>query len=120
MDVKGAYLNWFLEEEVYVKQQPGFESTAFPQKVYRLRKALYGLKQATGAWYGMLRGFLFNKGFEMGKANKTLFLLRQGNDILIIQVYVDDIAFGVSSRSLVARFAEDMSKEFKMSMMGEL
>jgi hypothetical protein len=67
-----------------------------------------------------LRGFLFSKGFEMGKVDKTLFLLRQGNEILIVKVYVDDIVFGGSSHSLVARIAEDMSKEFKMSMMGEL
>jgi hypothetical protein len=65
-------------------------------------------------------GFLFNKGFEMGKVDKNLFLLRQDDDILIVQVYVDDIVFGGSSHSLVARFAEDMSKEFEMSMMGEL
>jgi hypothetical protein len=56
----------------------------------------------------------------MGKVDKTLCLLRQGDDILIVQVYVDDIVFGSSSHSLVARFAEDMSKEFEMSMMGEL
>jgi hypothetical protein len=87
--------------------------------VYKLRKALYELKQAPRAWYGRLRWFLFNKGFEMGKVDKTLFLLRR-NDILIVQVYVDDIVFGGSSHSLVARFAEDMSKEFEMSMMGEL
>jgi hypothetical protein len=120
MDVKSSFLNGFLEEEVYVKQQPGFESVEFPQRVYRLRKALYWLKQAPRAWYGRLRGFLFSKRFEMGKVAKTLFLLRQGDDILIIQVYVDDIVFGGSSHSLVARFAEDMSKEFEMSMMEEL
>jgi hypothetical protein len=120
MHVKSAFLNGFLEEEVYVRQPPGFESVEFPHKVYRLRKAWYGLKQAPRAWYGRLRGFLFNKGFEMGKVDKTLFLLRQGNDILIVQVYVDDIVFGGSSHSLVARFAEDMRKEFEMSMMGEL
>jgi hypothetical protein len=67
-----------------------------------------------------LRGFLFSKGFEMGKVDKTLFFLRQGDDILIIQVYVDDITFGGSSHSLVARFADDMSREFKMSMIGDL
>jgi hypothetical protein len=120
MDVKSAFLNGFLEEEVYVKQPPDFESAEFPYKVYRLRKVLYGLKQAPRAWYGRLRGFLFSKGFEMGKVDKTLFLLRQGDDILIVQVYMDDIVFGGSSHSLVARFAEDMSKEFEMSMMGEL
>jgi hypothetical protein len=84
MDVKSAFLNGFLEEEVYVRQPPGFESVEFPDQVYKLRKALYVLKQAPMAWYGRLRGFLFNKGFEMGKVDKTLFLLRQGDDILIV------------------------------------
>jgi hypothetical protein len=76
MEVKSAFLNGFLEEEVYGKQPPGFESVEFPHRVYRLRKALYGLKQAPRAWYGHLRGFLFSKGFEMGKVDRTLFLLR--------------------------------------------
>jgi hypothetical protein len=119
MDVKSASLNGFLEEEVYVRQPPRFESPEFPHRVYRLRKALYGLKQPHRAWYGRLRGFLYSKGYEMGKANKTRLLLMQGDDILIVQVYMDDIVFGGSSHSLVARFAEDMSKEFEMSMMGE-
>jgi hypothetical protein len=76
MDVKSALLNGFLEEEVYVRQPPGLESAEFPHLVYKLRKALYGLKQAPRAWCGRLWGFLFSKGFEMGKINKTLFLLR--------------------------------------------
>jgi hypothetical protein len=67
-----------------------------------------------------VEGFLFSKWFEMGNVDKTLFLLKQGDDILIVQVYVDDIVFGGSSHSLVARFADDMSKEFEISMMGEL
>jgi hypothetical protein len=117
MDVKSAFLNGVLEEVVYVRQPPGFESERYPHRVYKLRKALYGLKQAPRAWYGRLRGFLFERGFEMGKVDQTLFLLRQGRDILIVQVYVDDIVFG---GSLVAMFAEDMSREFEMSMMGEL
>jgi hypothetical protein len=120
MDMKSAFLNVFLEEEVYLKQPPGFESAEFPHRVYRLRKALYGLKQAPRAWYDRLRGFLFSKGFDMGKVDKTLFLLRHCDDILIVQVYVDDIIFGGLSHSLVTRFVEDMSKEFEMSMMGEL
>jgi hypothetical protein len=78
------------------------------------------LKQAPRALYGRLRGFLFERGFEMGKVDQTLFLLRQGRDILIMQVYMDDIVFGGSFNSLVARFADDMSREFEMSMMGEL
>jgi hypothetical protein len=113
MDVKSAFLNGVLEEEVYARQPPGFESEKYPP-------SLYGLKQAPRAWYGRLRGFLFERGFDMGKVDQTLFLLRQGRDILIVQVYVDDIVFGGSSNSLVARFAEDMSREFEMSMMCEL
>jgi hypothetical protein len=84
MYVKSAFLNGFLEEEVYLKQPLGFESAESPQRVYRLRKALYGLKHAPRAWYGRLRGFLFSKGFEMGKVDKTPFLLKQGDDILIV------------------------------------
>jgi hypothetical protein len=99
MDVKSDFLNGFLEEEVYVKQPPGFERAEFPHRVYRLRKALYGLKQAPRAWYGRSRGFLFSKGFQMGKVDKTLSLLRQGDDILIVRVYVDDIVFGALSHS---------------------
>jgi hypothetical protein len=88
--------------------------------VYKLRKALYGLKQEPRAWYVRLRGFLFERGFEMGKVDQTLFLLSQGRHILIVQVYMDDIAFSGLSNSLVARFADDMSRKFEMSMMGEL
>jgi hypothetical protein len=120
MDVKSAFLNGVLEEQVYVRQPPGFEREKYPHRAYKLRKALYGLKQAPTSWYGRLRGFLFERGFEMGKVDQTLFLLRQGRDILIVQVYVDDIVFGGSSNSLVARFANDMSREIEMSMMGEL
>jgi hypothetical protein len=120
MDVKSAFLNGVLEEEVYVRLPSLFKSEKYPHWVYKLRKALYGLKQVPRAWYGRLRGFLFERGFEMGKVDHTLFLLRQGGDILIVQVYVGDIVFGSSSNSLVARFAEDMSREFEMSMMGEL
>jgi hypothetical protein len=73
MDVKSAFLNGVLEEEVYVRQPPGFESEKYPHLVYKLRKALYGLKQAPRAWYGRLRGFLFERGFKMGKVYQTLF-----------------------------------------------
>jgi hypothetical protein len=120
MDVKSAFLNGVLEEEVFVRQSPGFESEKYPHRVYKLRKALHGLKWTPRAWYCRLRGFLFVTGFEIGKVDQTLFLLRQGRDILIVQVYVDDIVFSGSSNSLVARFADYMSREFEMIMMGEL
>jgi hypothetical protein len=76
MNVRSAFLNGVLEEEVYVRQPSGFESEKYPHLVHKLRKALYGLKQAPRAWYGRLRGFMFERGFEMGKVVQTLFLLR--------------------------------------------
>ncbi|WVZ64320.1 LOW QUALITY PROTEIN: hypothetical protein U9M48_013859 [Paspalum notatum var. saurae] len=118
MDVKSAFLNGFIEEEVYVRQPPSFESARFPDWVYKLRKALYGLKQAPRAWYARLKSFLLKSGFVMGSVDKTLFLLSRGGDTLII--YVDDIIFGGLSHALVSSFAEQMSREFEMSLMGEL
>ncbi|WVZ93842.1 LOW QUALITY PROTEIN: hypothetical protein U9M48_039796 [Paspalum notatum var. saurae] len=115
MDVNSAFLNGFIEEEVYVRQPPGFESAKFPDRVYKLRKSLYGLKQAPRAW---LKSFLFKSGFVMGSVDKALFLLNRGGDTLII--YVEDIIFGDSSHALVSSFAEQMSREFEMSLMGEL
>ncbi|WVZ53156.1 hypothetical protein U9M48_004137 [Paspalum notatum var. saurae] len=110
MDVKSAFLNGFIEEGVYVRQPPGFEHRKFPNRVFKLQKALYGLKQAPRAWYG----------FQMGSVDKTLFLLRHGKDLLIVQIYMDDTMFGGSSHALCSKFSEQMSREFKMSMMGEL
>ncbi|WVZ97795.1 hypothetical protein U9M48_043307 [Paspalum notatum var. saurae] len=118
MDVKSTFLNGFIEEEVYVRQPPGFESARFPDRVYKLRKALYGLKQAPRAWYARLKSFLLKSGFVMGSVDKTLFLLSRGGDTLIVQIYVDDIIFGGSSHALVSSFAERMSGEFEMSLMG--
>jgi len=120
MDVKSAFLNGYIEEEVYVKQPPGFENPKYPNHVYKLHKALYGLKQAPRAWYERLKSFLLAKGFEMGSVDKTLFLLKHGTNMLLVQIYVDDIIFGGSSHGLVAKFSEMMSREFKISMMGEL
>ncbi|WVZ76638.1 hypothetical protein U9M48_024594 [Paspalum notatum var. saurae] len=113
MDVKSAFPNGFIEEEVYVRQPPGFESARFPDRVYKLRKALYGPKQAPRAWYARLKSFLLKSGFVMGSVDKTLFLLSRGGDTSIVRIYVDDIIFGGSSHAL-------MSREFEMSLMGEL
>ncbi|WVZ75499.1 hypothetical protein U9M48_023545 [Paspalum notatum var. saurae] len=120
MDVKSSFLNGFIEKEVYMRQPLGFESARFPDWVYKLRKALYGLKQAPRAWYARLKSFLLKSGFVMGSVDKTLFLLSRGGDTLIVQIYVDDIIFGGSSHALVSSFAEEMSKEFEMNLMGEL
>nr|GEZ73236.1 retrovirus-related Pol polyprotein from transposon TNT 1-94 [Tanacetum cinerariifolium] len=88
MDVKTAFLNGPLKEEVYVAQPDGFVYLDHPEKVYRLRKALYGLKQAPKAWYDELLKFLTSKGFTKGTIDPTLFTIRYGEDILLVQIYV--------------------------------
>nr|GEW09358.1 retrotransposon protein, putative, unclassified [Tanacetum cinerariifolium] len=96
MDVKTEFLNGPLKEEVYVAQPDGFVDPDHPEKVYRLRKALYGLKQAPRAWYDVLSNFLMSKCFTKGTIDPTLFTIRYGEDILLVQIYVDDIIFRTS------------------------
>jgi hypothetical protein len=86
---------------------------------YRLSKALYGLKQALRAWYERLWDFLIEKGFTIGKVDITLFTKKLNGEIFIYQVYVDDIIFGSINEDYCKEFYELMSKEFKMSMIGE-
>ncbi|GJX47630.1 putative ribonuclease H-like domain-containing protein [Tanacetum coccineum] len=95
MDVKCAFLYGKIEEEVYVCQLPRFEDPDFPDKVYKVEKALYGLHQAPRAWYETLSTYLLDNGFQRGKINKTLFIKRHKGDILLVQVSVDDIIFGL-------------------------
>jgi len=120
MDVKSAFLNGKLEEKVYVEQPPGFESSKFPDHVFKLDKALYGLKQAPRAWYDTLSKFLLENKFKRGNVDKTLFVRKYNGDVLLVQIYVDDIIFGSSSERLYKKFSELMSKKYEMSMMGEL
>ncbi|GJV45650.1 putative ribonuclease H-like domain-containing protein [Tanacetum coccineum] len=100
MDVKSAFLYGTIEEEVYVCQPPGFEDPQFPDKVYKVEKALYGLHQAPRAWYETLSTYLLENGFRRGTIDKTLFIKKDKGDILLVQVYVDDIIFGSTKKSL--------------------
>jgi hypothetical protein len=120
MDVRSAFLNSVIQEEVYVRQSPGFESPKYPDRVYKLSKALYGLKQASRDWYARFKIFLLEHGYVMWSVDKTIFTLNHVTDFLLVQIYVDDIIFGGSSHTLVSRFQEMMKSEFQMSMMGEL
>lgn len=120
MDVKSAFLNGDLKEEVFVEQPPGFINPTFPNYVYKLDKALYGLKQAPRAWYETLTNFLIEKGFTRGKVDTTLFLRKHKDSTLLVQIYVDDIIFGSTDIKLCERFAKLMQSKFEMSMMGEL
>jgi hypothetical protein len=120
MDVKSAFLNGPIKEEVYVEQPPGFEDSEYPSHVYKLSKALYGLKQAPRAWYESLRDFLITNGFKVGKADLTLFTKTFVKDLFICQIYVDDIIFGSTNKSSCEEFSRIMIPKFEMSMMGEL
>ncbi|KAJ9541655.1 hypothetical protein OSB04_028161 [Centaurea solstitialis] len=120
MDVKSAFLNGKLKEEVYVKQPPSFESEKYLNHVYFLDKALYGLKQAPRAWYKRLSTILTSNNFHRGTTDITLFYKKHNDDILLVQIYVDDIIFGLTDVSMCKEFESLMQSEFEMSMMGEL
>ncbi|GJS82190.1 retrovirus-related pol polyprotein from transposon TNT 1-94 [Tanacetum coccineum] len=120
MDVKTAFLNGNLREEVYVSQPDGFVDPDNPNHVYKLKKALYGLKQAPRAWYDMLSSFLISQDFSKGSVDPTLFIRKEGKELLLVQVYVDDIIFVASTPELCDLFAKIMCSKFKMSMMGKI
>nr|GEX49874.1 hypothetical protein [Tanacetum cinerariifolium] len=120
MDMKAAFLNGNLREEVYVSQPDGFVDQDNSNHVYRLNKALYGLKQAPRAWYNMLSSFLISQYFSKGSVDPTLFIRRNGNNLLLVQIYVDDIIFAASTPELCDLFAKIMCSKFKMSMMGKI
>ncbi|GKC18741.1 retrovirus-related pol polyprotein from transposon TNT 1-94 [Tanacetum coccineum] len=120
MDVKTEFLNGQLKEEVFVRQPDGSVDPDFPNHVYRLKKALYGLKQAPRAWYDKLSSFLIEHQFTKGIVDSTLFTRRHGDDILLVQIYVDDIIFGSTKPVFSKRFAKLMKDNFKLSMIGEM
>ncbi|GKE38265.1 retrovirus-related pol polyprotein from transposon TNT 1-94 [Tanacetum coccineum] len=120
MDVKTPFLNGELKEEVYVSQPEGFVDHDNPSHVYKLKKALYGLKQAPRAWYDMLSSFLISQHFSKGAVDPTLFTRQAGNDLLLVQIYVDVIIFASTNTAMCNEFANQMTTKFKMSMMGQM
>ncbi|GJU24524.1 retrovirus-related pol polyprotein from transposon TNT 1-94 [Tanacetum coccineum] len=120
MDVKSAFLNGFINEEVYVAQPLGFIDFKKPDHVYKLKKALYGLKQAPKAWYDRLKAFLIKHEYKMRMVDNTLFTKKKSSNLIIVQIYVDDIIFGSTCQDMCDEFAKIMHDEFEMSMMGEL
>jgi hypothetical protein len=120
MDVKGAFLNGPIKEEVYVEQPPVFEDDRYPDHVYKLSKMIYGLKQALRAWYECLRDFLITIAFKVGNVDPTLFTKTCNGDLFVCQIYVDDIIFGSTNQKTYEEFSMVMMQKFEMSMMGEL
>ncbi|CAL5325451.1 unnamed protein product [Camellia sinensis] len=121
LDVKSAFLNGKLEEEVYVDQPQGFVVKGKEDKVYKLKKALYGLKQAPRAWYSEIDAYFNEKGFQRSKSEPTLYIKRQGTTgILIVSLYVDDLVFTGSDEKLIEDFKREMMKKYEMSDLGLL
>ena len=120
MDVKSAFLNGFLNEEVFVQKPKGFQDPYFLDDVLRLKKAFYGMKQALRAWYVCLTTYLLDHGLKGGQVDRTLFVKRDEKSLFVAQVYVDGIVFGSTIDHLAHEFSEEMKREFEMSMMGEL
>ncbi|GKF27678.1 putative ribonuclease H-like domain-containing protein, partial [Tanacetum coccineum] len=118
MDVKSAFLYGTIDEEVYVTQPPGFTDPMHPKKVYKVVKALYGLHQAPRAWYATLSNLLLKNGYKRGTIDKTLFIKKDKKDIILVQVYVDDIIFGSTKQSWCNEFEALMKSKFQMSSMG--
>nr|GEU74688.1 hypothetical protein [Tanacetum cinerariifolium] len=120
IDVKSAFLYGKINEEVYVSQPPGFIDPKFPNKVYKVVKALYGLHQAPRAWYATLSTFLVQSRYRRGLIDKTMFIKKDKKDIMLVQVYVDDIIFGSINNSWCDEFEALMKNRFQMSSMDKL
>nr|GEV81417.1 putative ribonuclease H-like domain-containing protein [Tanacetum cinerariifolium] len=120
MDVKSAFLYGIIKEEVYVSQPSGFIDLQFLNKVYKVEKALYGLHQAPRVWYEILSTFLLHNGYRKRIIDKNLFINTDKDDIKLVHVYVDDIIFRFTKKSLCDEFEALMHKRFQMRSMGEL
>ncbi|GJT62848.1 putative ribonuclease H-like domain-containing protein [Tanacetum coccineum] len=118
IDYNGGFAH--VARDVYVSQPPGFVDPDHPKKVYKVVKALYGLHQAPRAWYATLSTFLEKHGYQRGTIDKTLFIKKDKKDIILVQIYVDDIIFGSTKKSWSDEFEALMKGRFQMSAMGEL
>ncbi|CAL8138407.1 unnamed protein product [Prunus armeniaca] len=120
LDVKSAFLNGVLKEEVYVDQPQGFVKKDEETKVYKLHKTLYGLKQAPRAWYDEIDAYFNKAGFKKSPSEATLYVKAEGSDVLIVSLYVDDIVYTGSSSQMIEEFRRDMMEHYEMTDLGVL
>ena len=120
MDVKFAFLNGILDEEVYIEQPEGFLDPSKRDMVWKWHKALYGLKQAPRAWYERLHNYLIQIGFQRTNDNNSLYI-KEGPDkkIVLVEIFVNDPLI-IRNDDLCKAFLEEMNKEFNMSMFDEI
>ena len=120
LDVQNAFLHGVLEEEVYMRQPPGYEDKRCPNFVCKLDKALYGLKQAPRAWYARLCGKLIQLGFTPSKGDTSLFFYRNGQVTIFVLVYVDDIIVASSSLAASKALVTALETDFALKDLGDL
>jgi histone deacetylase 1/2 len=120
LDVKNAFLHGVLEEEVYMRQPPGFENPNAPNYICKLDKALYGLKQAPRAWYSRLSTKLCDLGFVPSKTDTSLFLFNKEGITIFLLIYVDDIIVTSSSDYAISALLQDLNKNFAIKDLGDL
>ncbi|KAL0295249.1 UNVERIFIED_CONTAM: Retrovirus-related Pol polyprotein from transposon RE2, partial [Sesamum radiatum] len=116
--LQSTFLNGYIDEEIYVEQPQGFVAKGCEEKVLRLKKALYGLKQAPRAWYSRIDNYFMDRGFRRSLSEPTLYVKRQGNNTLIVSLYVDDLIYTGNNEKMIQYFKEDMMKTFEMSDLG--
>ncbi|CAJ2663992.1 unnamed protein product [Trifolium pratense] len=119
LDVKSAFLHGELTEDVYVEQPLGYQTTE-KDKVYKLQKALYGLKQAPRAWYSKIESYFCQEKFDKCQNEHTLFVKQDGDKILIVSLYVDDLIYTGNDKMLFEEFKISMKRNFAMTDLGKM
>ena len=120
MDVKKAFLQGELQEEVYMIQPPGFELRAHPNVVCRLKKPLYGLKQAPRAWHSKITQYLHQIGFRMSKSDTSLYIRNESDRPIVVILYMDDLVIGGKDLADINKVKSFLSGRFEMKDMHEL
>lgn len=120
LDINNAFLNGELEEDVYMTQPEGFEDPHKRHYVCKLNKSLYGIKQAPRAWFDKLKGSLLNWKFRNSKVDTSLFFYRDGQVIILVLIYVDDIIMNGNDTLKMRSFIAELNKRFTLKDLGAL
>jgi len=118
MDVKSAFLNGVLEEEIYIEQPPGYVKIGEERKVLKLKKALYGLKQAPRAWNTRIDTYFKENGFKQCPYEHALYTKKNGGNLMLVALYVDDLIFMGNNDEMIEKFKSTMIQEFEMTDLG--
>ena len=112
MDVKSAFLNGVLKEEVYLEQPPGYVKIGEEKKVLKLKKALYGLKQAPWGWNSCIDTYFKENGYKQCPHEHSHYTKKSGGDVILVALYVDDLIFSGNNNEMIEEFKSTMTREF--------